>query len=160
MSCLSHKTKSQFYSTIGQHAGPCKRTSVILSSTANITAHDRLLMLSVLSGWVYICFWYWPRCTENYGWTTVGSCVYQKFDQFCPNILKHLLLKGCCFFYILFHSSLHLRVGPRSFLVGYHPLVSGMQVSNLAWSFCSPCLAMVEASHWSGKQIWHSYSPL
>lgn len=55
-SCLCHKTKSQFYSTIGQHAGPCKRTSVILSSTANITAHDRLLMLSVLSGWVYICF--------------------------------------------------------------------------------------------------------
>lgn len=56
MSCLCHKTKSQFYSTIGQHAGPCKRTSVILSSTANNTAHDRLLMLSVLSGWVYICF--------------------------------------------------------------------------------------------------------
>lgn len=46
----------------------------------------------------------------------------------------------------------------HSFLTGHHPLVSGMQVSNLGWSLCSPCLAMVEAPHCSGKQRWHSSS--
>lgn len=36
--------------------------------------------------------------------------------------------------------------GPLGSLMGHHPLVFGMQVSNLRWSFCSPCLATGEAS--------------
>lgn len=44
--------------------------------------------------------------------------------------------------------------------MGHHPLVFGMQVSNLSWSFCSPCLATVEAPSlvWDAEMAFQQLS--
>lgn len=87
---------------------------------------------------------------------TVGSWVDQRSDESwsASELSTGWSFRG----YSPLHWSCTKQLGLVCFLMGHHPLVFGMQVSNLSWSLCSPCLATVEAPHWSGKQRWHSSS--